>query len=107
MEAIDLDQLDKSDNVYKFASSAKLAMKKIANNEAITPDILKEFDEIFNSTSKQDKQQNNEEQQKANEMTEGADIFNDKVEPAYNVEINETKEEEDLSDEENNEEQKQ
>lgn len=77
MEAIDLDQLDKTDNVYKFASSAKIAMKKIANNEAITPDILKEFDEIFNSPSKAEQQAESEEQRKANEMTEGADIFND------------------------------
>ena len=77
MEAIDLDQLDKSDNVYKFASSAKIAMKKIANNEAITPDILKEFDEIFNSPSKTETEEQTEEQKKANEMTEGADIFDD------------------------------
>ena len=81
MEAIDLDKLDKSDNVYKFASSAKIAMKKIANNEAITPDILKEFDEIFNGKPKEDTT-NSPEQQAANKVTEGADIFSD--EPTTN-----------------------
>lgn len=78
MDAIDLDQLDKADNVYKFASSAKIAMKKIANNEAITPDILKEFDEIFNSPTPTKAE--TEEQATANQMTDGADIFNDDAE---------------------------
>ena len=77
MEAIDLDKLDKSDNVYKFASSAKIAMRKIANNEAITPDILKEFDEIFNSPTTEDKEKATAEQEKANQVVEGADIFSD------------------------------
>ena len=75
MDAIDLDQLDKSDNVYKFASSAKMAMKKIANNEAITPDILKEFDEIFNS--KAPTKEETEAQEAANKATDGADIFDE------------------------------
>lgn len=79
MDAIDLDQLDKSDNVYKFASSAKIAMKKIANNEAITPDILKEFDEIFNS--KEPTKEETEAQEAANKVTDGADIFDDDAKP--------------------------
>lgn len=47
MDAIDLDKLNKKDKVYKFALSAKTAMQKIAANENITPDILKEFDTMF------------------------------------------------------------
>lgn len=79
MESIDLDKLDKSDSVYKFAMTAKTAMQKIAHNEAITPDLLKQFDEMFNnSKSDQNESENNQkEQERANQMTDGADIFND------------------------------
>ena len=76
MDAIDLDKLDKTDTVYKFALSAKTAMRKIANNEAITPDLLQEFDSIFNSkpSEKQDAA-TVAAQEEVNKVTEGADIF--------------------------------
>lgn len=80
MDAIDLDKLDKTDSVYKFAMSAKTAMRKIANNEAITPDLLKEFDDIFGNNEEQtkaDEQAKAEEQAKADQMIEGADIFDE------------------------------
>ena len=80
MDAIDLDKLDKTDNVYKFANSAKTAMRKIANNEAITPDILKEFDEIFNSTSTEKKAEDakvSAEQAVVDKVVDGIDIFED------------------------------
>ena len=48
MDAIDLDRLNKRDKVYKFALGAKSAMQRIANNENVTPEILKEFDTMFN-----------------------------------------------------------
>ena len=52
MDSIDLDKLNKKDKVYKFALSAKSAMQRIANNETITPEVLKEFDEMFNDDEK-------------------------------------------------------
>ena len=78
MDAIDLDKLDKTDNVYKFATSAKTAMRKIANNEAITPDILKEFDEIFNNNNDNSNDSKlSAEQEVANKVIDGIDIFDE------------------------------
>ena len=79
MDSIDLDKLDKSDSVYKFAMTAKTTMQKIAHNEAITPDLLKQFDEIFNNnkTNQNDSENNQKEQEQVNQMTDGADIFTD------------------------------
>jgi len=53
MDAIDLDKLNKKDKVYKFALGAKTAMEKISSNESITPDILKEFDTMFEDDEKE------------------------------------------------------
>lgn len=76
MDAIDLDKLDKTDNVYKFAVSAKTAMRKIANNEAITPDLFKEFDDIFNPKEEQKPDAATmAAQEKVNQVNDGADIF--------------------------------
>ena len=76
MDAIDLDKLDKTDTVYKFAMSAKTAMRKIANNEAITPDLLQEFDSIFGAKSDEKPDAETVAAQEAvNQVTEGADIF--------------------------------
>ena len=105
MEAIDLDKLDKSDNVYKFASSAKIAMKRIANNEAITPDILKEFDEIFNGKPEEDTT-NSPEQQAANKITEGADIFSDDITTSTTNETTTSTSAKSTSDDESSEEEK-
>lgn len=73
MDAIDLDKLDKKDKVYKFALGAKSAMQRIANNENITPEILKEFDTMFNDDDK-----NNEDDVNSPEsnFSEHADILN-------------------------------
>jgi hypothetical protein len=56
MDAIDLDKLNKKDKVYKFALGAKKTMQRIANNENITPEILKEFDEMFNDSDGENKE---------------------------------------------------
>ena len=91
MDAIDLDKLDKSDSVYKFAMSAKTAMRKIANNEAITPDLLKEFDDIFNTEPDKPDENMTAEQEKVNQVNDGADIFSEQpttiTEPTADVEI--------------------
>lgn len=49
MDSIDLDKLDKKENVYKFALTAKNTMKKIINNENINAEqMLEEMDRLFN-----------------------------------------------------------
>lgn len=49
MDSIDLERLDKKENVYKFALTAKNTMKKIINNENINPEqLLEEMDRLFN-----------------------------------------------------------
>ena len=71
MDAIDLDKLDKKDKVYKFALGAKTAMEKIAANENITPDILKEFDTMFDDDKdgKDGKDEGGESKEKKDENT--------------------------------------
>lgn len=94
MDSIDLDKLDKSDSVYKFAMTAKTTMQKIAHNEAITPDLLKQFDEIFNNnkTDQNDSENSQKEQEQVNQMTDGADIFTDEstMNESMNESINES-----------------
>lgn len=49
MDSIDLDKLNKNDNVYKFAMGAKTAMKKMINNENFNAEeIIRELDNMFN-----------------------------------------------------------
>lgn len=75
MDAIDLDKLDKDDKVYKFANAAKSTMQKIANNEAVTPELLQEFDAMFTPDDTP-----NDSPTEADTMavtaSAGADIFN-------------------------------
>lgn len=73
MDSIDLDKLDKKDKVYKFALNAKTAMQRIANNENITPEILKEFDEMFNDDEKEN---SNDVNTPESNFSEHADILN-------------------------------
>ena len=79
MDSIDLDKLDKEDQVYKFASAAKTTMQKIAHNEAITPDLLAEFDSIF--ANKDETPTPTETEKMAQTTTVGADIFNTEPNP--------------------------
>ena len=84
MDAIDLDKLNKKDKVYQFALGAKSIMQRIVNNENITPNILKEFDNMFNDENDEDvnSNENNDESNKTNNdliesYNEHADIFNE------------------------------
>lgn len=79
MDSIDLDKLDKEDQVYKFASAAKTTMQKIAHNEAITPDLLAEFDSIF--ANKDETSTPTETEKIAQTTTVGADIFDTEPNP--------------------------
>ena len=47
MDSIDLDSLDKKDNVYNFASNAKDIIQSILTNKKITPDLLDKYKEMF------------------------------------------------------------
>ena len=83
MDAIDLDKLNKKDKVYQFALGAKSIMQRIVNNENITPNILKEFDNMFNDENDEDvnSNENNDATNKTNNdliqsYNEHADIFN-------------------------------
>lgn len=84
MDAIDLDKLNKKDKVYQFALGAKSIMQRIVNNENITPNILKEFDNMFNDDENNediDSNENNDETNKTNNdliksYNDHADIFN-------------------------------
>lgn len=82
MDAIDLEKLDKKDKVYKFAMGAKTAMERIANNENITPDILREFDTMFNdgneeeATNESNITQNSSIEDSIDPSLEHADILN-------------------------------
>lgn len=56
MDSIDLDKLDKKENVYKFALTAKNTMKKIINNENINAEeMLAEMDRLFNEEPQEPK----------------------------------------------------
>lgn len=48
MDSIDLSAFDKDDKVYRFATSAKTIMQKIAQNEALTPKMLEEITQMMN-----------------------------------------------------------
>ena len=83
MDAIDLDKLNKKDKVYQFALGAKSIMQRIVNNENITPNILKEFDNMFNDENDEDvnSNENSDATNKTNNdliqsYNEHADIFN-------------------------------
>ena len=76
MDAIDLDKLNKRDKVYKFAMGAKTAMQRIVKNEGITPEVLKEFDEMFKSSDDEDEKANEENAPEAT-CTDHADIFDE------------------------------
>ena len=83
MDAIDLDKLNKKDKVYQFALGAKSIMQRIVNNENITPNILKEFDNMFNDDENNEDINSNENDvtNKTNNdliksYNEHADIFN-------------------------------
>ena len=84
MDAIDLDKLNKKDKVYQFALGAKSIMQRIVNNENITPNILKEFDNMFNDENDENvnSNENNDATNKTNNdliqsYNEHADIFNE------------------------------
>lgn len=85
MDAIDLDKLNKKDKVYQFALGAKSIMQRIVNNENITPNILKEFDNIFNDNENNEDIDSNESNNVTNKTNnnliksynEHADIFNE------------------------------
>lgn len=47
MDSIDLDKLNKDENVYKFACGAKTTISKIINNDMNIEDLLHEFDTMF------------------------------------------------------------
>ena len=84
MDAIDLDKLNKKDKVYQFALGAKSIMQRIVNNENITPNILKEFDNMFNDDENNEDINSNENNDATNKTNndliqsynEHADIFN-------------------------------
>ena len=84
MDAIDLDKLNKKDKVYQFALGAKSIMQRIVNNENITPNILKEFDNMFNDDENNEDNNSNENNDVTNKTNndliesynEHADIFN-------------------------------
>ena len=82
MDAIDLEKLDKKDKVYKFAMGAKTAMERIANNENITPDVLREFDTMFDdgneeeATNESNTTQNPSNESSVDPSLEHADILN-------------------------------
>ena len=76
MDAIDLEKLNKRDKVYKFAMGAKTAMQRIVKNEGITPEVLKEFDEMFKSSDDEDEKANEENAPEAT-CTDHADIFDE------------------------------
>lgn len=85
MDAIDLDKLNKKDKVYQFALGAKSIMQRIVNNENITPNILKEFDNMFNDDENNEDIDSNESNDVTNKTNndliksynEHADIFNE------------------------------
>ena len=49
MDAVDIDQFNKKDKVYLFASKAKQVMKQIAKHEHITPAMVEELSQIMNA----------------------------------------------------------
>lgn len=53
MDSLNLEQFDKQDTVYQFATGAKQIMKHIANADNVTPELLQEIDGIFNPTGGQ------------------------------------------------------
>ena len=80
MDAIDLDKLNKKDKVYQFALGAKSIMQRIVNNENITPNILKEFDNMFNDEDVNSNENSDATNKTNNDLiksyNEHADIFN-------------------------------
>lgn len=56
MDSLNLEQFDKQDNVYKFATGAKQVMKHIANSDNVTPELLQEIDSIFNVTEQKEEE---------------------------------------------------
>jgi hypothetical protein len=47
MDAVDIDQFNKKDKVYQFASKAKEVMKRLANNEQLTPAAIEELSRMM------------------------------------------------------------
>lgn len=77
MDSIDTDKLNKKDNVYKFATAAKTAMKKIAemkndNNPQTTDELIRDLTKLFDNT-----EQSKEQLQLEDTTTENADILSD------------------------------
>lgn len=79
MDSIDIDKLNKDDKVYKFAVNAKNAMKRIANSETVTPEILKEFDNMFGVNEEEEEKCDEvvKEEAEAKTNMDHADIFDD------------------------------
>ena len=89
--------------------SSRNSPSKIANNEAITPDILKEFDEIFNSKPADGEKQDAKtaaEQEAVNKVVDGMDIFdsNEPTKPSESTTTNDDNNEEETVNDDNNEE---
>ena len=76
MDSIDLEKLDKNENVYKFAMAAKSAMSKIVNQENINAEeMIDEMNHIFDVSNECENEQQTEETMNAEESKKYDDLL--------------------------------
>jgi hypothetical protein len=100
IERFKLDDIKNGDNIKKFAGMAAAELKKISNNEDITPEeILRDLDAIINANPEPENDQNESAENPSKEDLP-EDVFSD----VLDKEKKEEESQDEVSDEESNEE---